>query len=157
FLSIFHFFLSSEWFIILASVLRIWTRLSSFISRLSVLLGSYEKCLAFPGVQSIGLKHHPTIWFQQLTPEDPRGVVNTLHIGIQANDHAEVDAFYAAAIAAGGKCNGPPGPRPQYTKTYYGAFVFDPEGNNLEAMFMDPVKEAEANAEGCPAAKAQGA
>ncbi|KAG0634918.1 hypothetical protein HOY80DRAFT_894035, partial [Tuber brumale] len=142
-------------FIILVSVLRIWIRLSNFISRLSLLLGLYEKCIAFPGVQSIGVKHHPSLWFQQLTPEDTRGVVNSLHIGIQAKTTAEVDAFYAAAIAAGGKCNGPPGPRPQYTKTYYGAFVFDPEGNNLEAMFMDREKEAEANAEGCKAAKEQ--
>ncbi|RPB05291.1 hypothetical protein L873DRAFT_1798292 [Choiromyces venosus 120613-1] len=99
--------------------------------------------MEFPGVQSIGVNGHPSIWFRQLTPEDTRGVVNSLHLAIQAKDTATVDAFYAAAIAAGGKCNGPPGPRPQYTKSYYGAFVFDPDGNNLETMFMDATFDAE--------------
>lgn len=56
--------------------------------------------------------------------------------------------------AAGGKCNGPPGPRPQYTKTYYGAFVHDLDGNNLEAMFIDCNYEAELS-EACTAAKEQ--
>jgi hypothetical protein len=45
-----------------------------------------------------------------------------------------VDAFHAAALAAGGKDNGAPGPRPRYTPTYYGAFVIDPDGHNLEAV-----------------------
>jgi predicted lactoylglutathione lyase len=45
-----------------------------------------------------------------------------------------VDAFYAAAIAAGGKDNGGPGPRPHYHKDYYAAFVYDPDGNNVEAV-----------------------
>jgi predicted lactoylglutathione lyase len=45
-----------------------------------------------------------------------------------------VDAFYLAAIAAGGKDNGKPGPRPQYSANYYGAFVLDPDGYNVEAV-----------------------
>ena len=51
---------------------------------------------------------------------------------------AEVDAFYRAAIAAGGKDNGAPGPRPHYHAHYYGAFVFDPDGNNIEAVCHRP-------------------
>ena len=47
---------------------------------------------------------------------------------------AAVDAFYAAAIAAGGKDNGPPGLRPHYHANYYGAFVLDADGNNIEAV-----------------------
>ena len=49
-----------------------------------------------------------------------------------------VDAFYAAAIAAGGKDNGPPGLRPQYHDNYYAAFVLDADGNNIEAVCHSP-------------------
>ncbi|CUS08399.1 unnamed protein product, partial [Tuber aestivum] len=85
-------------FIILVIVLWIWKKLSIFISRLLVLLGSYEKCIAFPGIESIGVSGRPSIWFQQRTPENTRGVVNALHLGIQAKDNATVDAFYKAAM-----------------------------------------------------------
>ena len=51
---------------------------------------------------------------------------------------AAVDAFYAAAIKAGGKDNGAPGLRPEYHANYYGAFVFDPDGNNAEAVCNMP-------------------
>jgi catechol 2,3-dioxygenase-like lactoylglutathione lyase family enzyme len=61
-----------------------------------------------------------------------------MHLAIRADDHAEVDAFYAAAMAAGGKDNGSPGTRPHYHANYYGAFVLDPEGHNLEAVCHKP-------------------
>ncbi len=57
-----------------------------------------------------------------------------LHIALLAQSRAAVDAFYAAAIAAGGKDNGKPGVREIYHPNYYGAFVVDPEGHNLEAV-----------------------
>lgn len=53
-------------------------------------------------------------------------------------DRAAVDAFYDAAIAAGGKDNGKPGVRSHYHSNYYGAFVIDPAGNNIEAVCHDP-------------------
>ena len=56
------------------------------------------------------------------------------HIAFGAKDHATVDAFYAAAIAAGGTDNGAPGLRTQYSPDYYAAFVIDPDGNNIEAV-----------------------
>jgi catechol 2,3-dioxygenase-like lactoylglutathione lyase family enzyme len=56
------------------------------------------------------------------------------HIAFTAKDHASVDAFYKAALAAGGKDNGPPGPRLQYHPDYYGAFIIDPNGHNIEAV-----------------------
>ncbi|MEM7243230.1 MAG: VOC family protein [Pseudomonadota bacterium] len=56
------------------------------------------------------------------------------HVALSAPDRASVDAFYTAAIAAGGKDNGPPGLRPNYHPDYYGAFVFDPDGHNIEAV-----------------------
>lgn len=55
-----------------------------------------------------------------------------------ARNRAEVDAFYAAAIAAGGRDNGGPGPRPHYHPDYYAAFVYDPDGNNIEAVCHAP-------------------
>ena len=56
------------------------------------------------------------------------------HVALRADDRAAVDAFHAAALAAGGRDNGAPGLRPQYHPGYYGAFVFDPDGNNVEAV-----------------------
>ena len=60
-----------------------------------------------------------------------------LHIAFLAASRVEVDAFHAAALAAGGRDNGAPGPRPQYHAGYYGAYVLDPDGNNVEAVFHD--------------------
>ncbi len=60
-----------------------------------------------------------------------------LHLAFQARDRAAVDAFYAAALAAGGKDHGAPGERP-YHPGYYAAFVLDPDGNNIEAVFHGP-------------------
>ena len=60
------------------------------------------------------------------------------HVAFTAQTRAEVDAFYAAALAAGGTDNGPPGPRPHYDPNYYGAFVLDPDGFNIEAVCRAP-------------------
>lgn len=69
------------------------------------------------------------LWIYQ---GDPGRV--TTHIALQVNQRALVDGFYAAAMAAGGKDNGRPGLRPQYSANYYGAFVLDPDGYNVEAV-----------------------
>jgi catechol 2,3-dioxygenase-like lactoylglutathione lyase family enzyme len=63
-----------------------------------------------------------------------RPLSGQVHIAFVAKDRAAVEAFYHAALAAGGKDNGPPGPRPIYHPGYYGAFVLDPDGNNVEAV-----------------------
>ncbi|HUN13196.1 MAG TPA: VOC family protein [Rhabdaerophilum sp.] len=60
------------------------------------------------------------------------------HYAFTARSRAEVDAFYRAAMAAGGRDNGAPGLRPHYHPNYYGAFVFDPDGNNVEAVCHRP-------------------
>ena len=57
-----------------------------------------------------------------------------LHVAIVAEDRAAVDAFYRAALAAGGRDNGVPGLRPHYHANYYAAFVLDPDGHNIEAV-----------------------
>lgn len=54
---------------------------------------------------------------------------------MNAADHETVDAFHAAGLQAGGKCNGPPGERPHFGEGYYAAFVLDPAGNNVEVLY----------------------
>ncbi len=70
-------------------------------------------------------------WFWIAEHDATRG---KLHVAIRAGSRAAVDAFHAAALAAGGTDNGAPGPRPHYHPTYYGAFVLDPDGHNIEAV-----------------------
>jgi predicted lactoylglutathione lyase len=61
-----------------------------------------------------------------------------MHVAIAAKSRSAVDAFYRAAIAAGARDNGAPGLRPQYHPNYYGAFVLDPDGHNIEAVCHAP-------------------
>ena len=60
------------------------------------------------------------------------------HMAFAAADRESVEGFYANALAAGGRDNGEPGPRPHYHKHYFGAFVLDPDGNNVEAVCRQP-------------------
>ncbi|HYZ18547.1 MAG TPA: VOC family protein [Gaiellaceae bacterium] len=68
---------------------------------------------------------------------DGRPLTRNVHVAFVAKNREEVDAFHRAAIEAGHRDNGPPGERPQYHPGYYGAFVLDPDGNNVEAVFHD--------------------
>jgi catechol 2,3-dioxygenase-like lactoylglutathione lyase family enzyme len=63
------------------------------------------------------------------------GVGAPIHVAFAADTIEQVHAFHAAALAAGGREHGPPGPRPHYGEGYYGAFVLDPDGHNIEAVF----------------------
>lgn len=65
--------------------------------------------------------------------------IGAAHVAFAVTDRASVDAFHAAAIAAGGRDNGAPGVRPHYHPDYYGAFVLDPDGHNVEAVCHAPV------------------
>jgi catechol 2,3-dioxygenase-like lactoylglutathione lyase family enzyme len=60
--------------------------------------------------------------------------LTSFHIAFRAKSREQVRQFYEAALAAGGKCNGAPGLRPQYTETYYAAFIIDPNGHNIEVV-----------------------
>ena len=62
----------------------------------------------------------------------------SVHVALHGPDRSTVDAFHEAALAAGGTDNGPPGVRRVYHEHYYGAYVLDPEGNNIEAVTHDP-------------------
>ena len=102
----------------------------------------YEKALEplrmtvvmeFPNRCAFGSEGNPVFWVAG------RGRPATgVHVALAAPDRASVDRFYEAAVAAGGRDNGPPGLREHYHPTYYGAFVLDPDGNNIEAVTHRP-------------------
>lgn len=64
--------------------------------------------------------------------------LTSFHIAFRAKTREQVQQFYEAALAAGCKCNGAPGLRPQYTETYYAAFIIDPSGHNIEVVCHEP-------------------
>jgi catechol 2,3-dioxygenase-like lactoylglutathione lyase family enzyme len=78
----------------------------------------------------------PDFWIKQEV------LSSAIHVAFASPDRATVDAFHDAAIAAGGRDNGPPGLRPEYHSTYYGAYVLDPDGNNIEAVCHRPERNA---------------
>ena len=75
----------------------------------------------------------PEFWLSQGKPGNL-----PMHIAFRVGSRTLVDSFYQAALAAGGRDNGAPGPRPRYDPDYYGAFVLDPDGNNIEAVCRAP-------------------
>jgi catechol 2,3-dioxygenase-like lactoylglutathione lyase family enzyme len=82
---------------------------------------------------------HPRFWIGM--PERADAGANAkggTHVCFAAARRKDVDAFHAAALAAGGKDNGKPGLRPHYHANYYGAFAFDPDGNKIEACSHHP-------------------
>jgi len=80
-------------------------------------------------VYGFGVAPKSQLWIAGVKPNDPR-----IHIAFQATHRKQVDDFYKAALEAGGKDNGAPGPRPHYHENYYGAFVLDPDGHNIEVV-----------------------
>jgi catechol 2,3-dioxygenase-like lactoylglutathione lyase family enzyme len=81
----------------------------------------------------------PYLWIGTLRPSywapGSRPGLNQMHVAFIAPSQAAVDEFYRAGLAAGGRDNGPPGPRTSGKESYYGAFVLDPDGNNIEACW----------------------
>jgi catechol 2,3-dioxygenase-like lactoylglutathione lyase family enzyme len=94
----------------------------------------YAMLFEVPGDVGMGFGEppKPDFWIGRGTPTISQ------HIAFRANSRAVVDAFYRAALAAGGKDNGAPGPRPHYHANYYGAFVLDLDGHNIEAVCHSP-------------------
>ncbi len=92
-----------------------------------------ERIMEFEGWTGFGKNGKPEFWFGKgESPQTP------MHIAFSADSREQVDQFYEAALAAGGKDNGAPGIREIYHPNYYGAFVFDPDGHNTEAVCHKP-------------------
>jgi catechol 2,3-dioxygenase-like lactoylglutathione lyase family enzyme len=81
----------------------------------------------------LGVQGKPSLWLFSSTQKPV-----PLHLAFTATSRAQVDAFHAAALEAGGKDNGAPGLRPHYHPNYYGAFVLGPDGHNVEAVCHRP-------------------
>lgn len=92
------------------------------------LMMEFEGALGFGKETEHGPK--PSFWIHARG----RPAVSGAHIAFGARDTDQVDAFHAAALAAGASDNGAPGPRPVYHPGYYGAFILDPDGNNVEVV-----------------------
>ena len=93
----------------------------------------YTVIMEFGGsIGGLGAQGKPDFWISQ---GEASGAI---HVAFVSPDRATVEAFYKAALAAGGRDNGAPGLRPEYHPGYYGAFVFDPDGNNVEAVCHRP-------------------
>lgn len=124
----------------------------SILSHISIGTNDFERAIRFydrvlgaigckrvmehPGAVAYG-RMFPEFWVQTPIDGKPAQVANGSHFGFFAHGKAEVDAFWNAALAAGGKGDGAPGGRPQYGEPYYGCFVRDPDGHKIEAAFWD--------------------
>jgi catechol 2,3-dioxygenase-like lactoylglutathione lyase family enzyme len=97
----------------------------------------YERALQTFGVRVVQTSQGPGFALddQDFWITDQETAAGSVHIAFAAPDRETVDAFHAAAVEAGGVDNGRPGLRPHYHSGYYAAFVLDPDGNNVEAVF----------------------
>ena len=126
----------------------------SILSHVSVGVNDFEAAVAFydrvleplgivtimehPDARAYG-KTVPEFGVQKPFDGKAASVGNGAYFAFLATSKEQVDAFHAAGLAAGGSCDGPPGPRPLYGAPYYGAFLRDLEGNKIEATFWDTV------------------
>ena len=101
-------------------------------------------------VLGLTVEHSGDDWFQldelYVNPAAGDAPPTHVHLAFQARDHAMVQAFHRAGLAAGGTDNGAPGERP-YHPGYYGCFLLDPDGNNIEAVFHGPATRSAASVE----------
>ncbi len=108
---------------------------SAFYAKALKPLG-YEVIMEFEGQVGIGAERKPDFWLAAPDREHPAHT--PMHLAFTAKTRKTVDAFHAAAIKAGAKDNGKPGLRKDYHPNYYGAFVIDPDGHNLEVCCHHP-------------------
>ncbi len=98
----------------------------------------YRAVFASLGLPDILVEGSDFFYADELFVDKAEGYVSRVHLAFQAQDRETVHAFYQAALGAGGKDNGTPGDR-SYHLGYYGAFVLDPDGNNIEAVSHRPI------------------
>jgi catechol 2,3-dioxygenase-like lactoylglutathione lyase family enzyme len=96
-----------------------------------------------PGAIAYGeSKDRPEFWVQQPHDRNAASVGNGTHVGFIAKSKGAVQKFHEAALREGGSNNGEPGPRPDYGPAYYGAFIYDLDGNKIEATLFAAAKSA---------------
>ena len=110
-------------------------RATAFYDRVMPLVGA-RRVHEHPGAVAYG-KAFPEFWVQEPLDGAEATAGNGVHFGFIAESRAAVDAFHAAALAAGATDEGAPGPREEYGKPYYGCFLRDPDGHKIEAAFWD--------------------
>ena len=120
-----------------------YDRSKAFYAAVLAPLG-YQLSVEGPSGAGFGTARIPDFWIKQgeplvrpasVAPEESAGCGSApVHVAFVAETRAMVDAFHAAALAAGARDNGAPGVRPEYHRHYYGAFVLDPDGYNVEAV-----------------------
>ena len=116
----------------LTLLVRDFQRSKQFYTQVLATLG-IGVATEFDGVAGLGKNGKGELWLRGSDqPQTP------LHIAFLADHRQQVDAFHAAALAAGAKDNGAPGVRDIYHPNYYGAFVIDPDGHNIEAVCHTP-------------------
>ncbi len=97
--------------------------------------------MEFGTAAGFGREQKPELWLgagkSEFQTEEQLETITPIHVCLVARSRKEVDAFHAAALAAGGRDNGAPGIRAHYHPGYYGAFAIDPDGHNLEAVFHE--------------------
>jgi catechol 2,3-dioxygenase-like lactoylglutathione lyase family enzyme len=111
-------------------------RSAAFYDAALAALGLHRARQMPDGIGSDGIGYgvdYPVFWIDRFHPHSVKQ-----HTAFVAESRAEVDAFYKAALAAGGSDNGAPGLRDHYRPNYYAAFVLDPDGNNIEAVYRGP-------------------
>jgi len=102
----------------------------------------YKKLRDEPHTVAFG-KTYPEFWINRRRGMAPLDRDSGSHVAVRAASIEAVDGFHAAALAAGGDCDGAPGPRPEYSPDYYAAFIRDPEGNRIEAVTFQKIQEQE--------------
>ena len=105
-----------------------------FYERALAPLGFSLRMEPVPRTGGVGRDGKPWFWIT----DEREPTTENVHVAFTAPDRVTVDAFHAAALDAGGTDNGAPGIRERYHPTYYGAFVRDPDGNNIEAVCHRP-------------------
>jgi catechol 2,3-dioxygenase-like lactoylglutathione lyase family enzyme len=102
----------------------------------------YETALGVLGLAKLAVrphtvgfgKHYPEFWLNRRPDMAPIDAGSGAHVCLRARGAALVDAFFAAALAAGGRADGEPGLRPEHGEGYYAAFIADPDGNRIEVV-----------------------
>ncbi len=118
-----------------------YARSKAFYLKVLAPLG-YGLVREYPGGGGFGANGKPSFWIGEVRPgywsEGHAVAKSPVHLAFVAPSRAAVRAFHEAALAEGAKDYGAPGPRPEYHSNYYGAFVIDPDGNDVEAVIHTP-------------------